>query len=75
MPTSAFPDNVDVKGLFPDELAAVLAALDAPAYRAKQLFAGMHRRLATSFAALSELPAALREALFQIGRASCRERV
>ncbi|HOF88559.1 MAG TPA: 23S rRNA (adenine(2503)-C(2))-methyltransferase RlmN [Armatimonadota bacterium] len=63
MPTSAFPDNVDVKGLFPDELAAVLAALDAPAYRAKQLFAGMHRRLATSFAALSELPAALREAL------------
>ncbi|OPZ83280.1 MAG: Dual-specificity RNA methyltransferase RlmN [bacterium ADurb.Bin429] len=63
MTTSAFPDNVDVKELFPEELAEVLAALGVPAYRAKQLFAGMHRRLATSFAAMTDLPAALRETL------------
>lgn len=55
--------NIDLKELFPEELAGVLANLGAPAYRAKQLFAWMHRRLATAFDTMTELPAALRATL------------
>ena len=53
----------DVKGLFPEELATVLEPLGAPAFRAKQLFGWMHRRLATDFAQMTDLPAALRAQL------------
>ncbi len=65
--------TIDVKGLFPDELAGVLTSLGAPAYRAKQLFAGMHRRLATSFDAMPELPAALRATLAERCRLTALE--
>lgn len=57
------PSKPDVKGLFPEELAALLAPLGAPAFRAKQLFGWMHRRLATDFAQMTDLPAALRAQL------------
>jgi 23S rRNA (adenine2503-C2)-methyltransferase len=45
------------------ELEERLAALGAPAYRARQLFAGAYRRLATDYAELTDLPAALRAEL------------
>lgn len=53
----------ELKGLFPDELAAALAPLELPAYRGKQLFSWMHRRLAPAFAVMSDLPAELRARL------------
>ena len=50
------PDTAkpDVKGLFPDELAAALEPLGVPAFRGKQLFGWMHRRLATDFARVAD---------------------
>jgi 23S rRNA (adenine2503-C2)-methyltransferase len=53
----------DLKGLFPDELALALAPLSVPAFRAKQVFRWLHQKLVTDFAAMSDLPAALRDAL------------
>jgi 23S rRNA (adenine2503-C2)-methyltransferase len=44
-------------------LAAWLAARGEPAYRADQVLAGAHRPEASSFASLTDLPRALREAL------------
>jgi len=55
--------TTDLKGLFPDELAAALAPLGAPAFRAKQLFGWLHRRLAADFAHMTDLPADLRARL------------
>lgn len=59
------PDTarIDVKGLLPDELAAVLAPLGVPAFRGKQLFGWLHRRLAREFAEMTDLPAGLRATL------------
>jgi 23S rRNA (adenine2503-C2)-methyltransferase len=45
------------------ELGAELLALGAPAYRARQLFRGLHRRHARAWGELSDVPAALRERL------------
>ncbi|MBW3612755.1 MAG: 23S rRNA (adenine(2503)-C(2))-methyltransferase RlmN [Chloroflexi bacterium] len=44
-------------------LAAWLAARGEPAYRARQILAGAHRTDAAGFADLTDLPAALRDAL------------
>lgn len=54
------PGKPDVKGMFPEELAAALSALGAPAFRGKQLFGWMHRKLAGDFAGMTDLPAELR---------------
>jgi len=53
----------DLKGLYPDELAAALAPLGAPAFRGRQLFGWMHRRLVADFAEMTDLQAALRATL------------
>ena len=53
----------DLKGLFPEELAAAVAPLGAPAFRGRQLFGWMHRRLVTDFAAMTDLPVELRARL------------
>jgi len=55
--------KLDLKGLLPDELAAALEPLGAPAFRGRQVFGWMHRRLATDFAEMTDLPAALRAKL------------
>ncbi|MCX7934206.1 MAG: hypothetical protein N3A66_02985 [Planctomycetota bacterium] len=44
-------------------LAAALAELGAPAYRGEQLWRWLHRRVADSYDAMSDLPRALRQAL------------
>ncbi len=52
-----------IKSLTLDELAARLTALGQPAYRAKQVMQWLYGKRAKSFAAMSDLPAALREQL------------
>ena len=52
-----------IKALTLDELAARLIALGQPAYRAKQVMQWLYGKRAQSFAAMSDLPAALREQL------------
>jgi 23S rRNA (adenine2503-C2)-methyltransferase len=58
----------------PEALAAWLDARGEPAYRASQILAGVHRPDATSFSDLSDLPAALRDALAAAFRFSTIER-
>lgn len=53
----------DVKGMLPEALAAALAPLGAPAFRSKQLFGWIHRKLVTDFAAMTDLPAEFRARL------------
>ena len=46
-----------------DELRALLAELGQPEYRARQVWGWVYQRLAPSFAAMTELPKALRQQL------------
>ncbi len=55
----------------PEALAAWLEARGEPAYRARQILAGVHRPETTSFEDLSDLPVALRAALSDAFRFSC----
>ena len=55
--------RLDMKTLFPEELAGAVAPLGVPAFRGKQLFGGLHRRLLPDFAGMTDLPAALRQLL------------
>ncbi len=49
--------------LAPDVIAATLAELGEPAYRARQVYEALTRGLVTDFAAVTTLPLALRQAL------------
>jgi len=53
----------DVKELYPEELTALLIAQGIPAFRSRQLFDWLHRRVVTEFPAMDNLPAALRATL------------
>ncbi len=50
----------DLKRLLPEELVAVFAEFGAPAFRARQLFAWLHRRGVTTFEAMTDQPADFR---------------
>jgi len=52
-----------IKSLTLDELARYFAAQGAPAYRAKQIIDWLYQKRATSFAAMTDLPAATRAQL------------
>ncbi|MHB9024963.1 MAG: 23S rRNA (adenine(2503)-C(2))-methyltransferase RlmN [Armatimonadota bacterium] len=52
-----------LKGLLPEEIAARLAPLGAPAFRGKQLFAWLHRRFAGSFDEMTDQPREARQLL------------
>ncbi len=52
-----------IKSLTLDDFSARLGALGQPAYRAKQVLQWLYGKRAKSFAAMSDLPAALREQL------------
>lgn len=56
-------DPTELAGRTVDELAAVLASLGEPAYRARQLARWIYQSDATSFAEMTDLPAALRALL------------
>ena len=62
-PPPTDPRPLDVAGLELAELEARLAELGAPKYHAKQIYAWVHRRGVTDFAAMSDLPKALRTRL------------
>jgi 23S rRNA (adenine2503-C2)-methyltransferase len=53
-----------------DELVEFFARDSEPAYRARQVFAGLHQRRLQSFAAMTDLPKALRAHLDAIATAS-----
>ncbi|MCD8325843.1 MAG: 23S rRNA (adenine(2503)-C(2))-methyltransferase RlmN [Lachnospiraceae bacterium] len=53
----------DLKSLPLDELTAALAALAQPPYRARQLYQWMHRKLAPSYDAMSNIPNSLKALL------------
>ena len=55
--------KTDIKSLFRDELAAKLAALGEPAYRADQILQWIYQKQAESFDQMSNLPAGLRQKL------------
>ena len=59
----ALPPLLSIKSLTLDDFAARLGALGQPAYRAKQVLQWLYGKRAKSFAAMSDLPAALREQL------------
>jgi 23S rRNA (adenine2503-C2)-methyltransferase len=50
-------------GMGSDALAAVIAELGEPAYRARQLYGWLYARRAREIAAMANLPRALRRAL------------
>ena len=53
----------DIRSLDAQELSGLLGSLGEPAYRARQLFAWLHEKNATSYGEMSNLPKALREKL------------
>lgn len=55
-------DLPDIKSMLPDELAAALAALGEPAFRAKQVFKWLNTPV-SSFEEMTNLPKSLREKL------------
>src|SRR3954463_7453350 len=55
--------RLDIAGFEMAELEARLVELGAPRYHARQIFAWIHRRGVTDFAAMSDLPKALRAQL------------
>lgn len=65
-------ERTEIKTLLPEELAAEFKAMGLPAFRAKQVFRWIHRQ-AASFAEMTDLPLALREALEQKYRFTSRK--
>jgi len=61
---------IPITGQTPEELAAALAALGEPAYRARQVFEWIHRKRVLAFQEMTNLKPALRDAL--AGRFSLR---
>jgi 23S rRNA (adenine2503-C2)-methyltransferase len=65
--------KTNIKGLDRDGLVGALRRLDQPAYRADQVLQWVYEKQADSFAAMSNLPAALRQKLtetFEFGAVS-----
>ena len=58
----------ELAGMTADELGAILASLGEPAYRGRQLARWIYQSDATSFAEMSDLPAALRAQLAERAR-------
>ena len=53
----------DLKGMLPHEMGAMLAGMGEPQYRTGQLYAWVHERGVADFAAMTDLPVALRQHL------------
>jgi 23S rRNA (adenine2503-C2)-methyltransferase len=63
VPATLQPPATDLLGLLPDELETWMAARGQPAYRARQLAGWIYEALVAEFAAMSNLPRALRDQL------------
>ena len=66
--TGAGGDKVDLKGLLPDELEALVGQWGQPVYRVKQLLAWMYGRGVSDLEAMTDLSKAFRQQLGQIAR-------
>ena len=69
--TTTTDDRIDLIGQSREELAATLAALDLPAFRARQIWHWMYHRGVTDFAEMTTLARPLREKLagrFKVAR-------
>lgn len=64
-------DKRDLLSMTKQELADAAAALGQPAYRAKQLYAWLHRARAASFDEMTDLPKEFRAALARQYRIAC----
>src|SRR5437773_3055079 len=62
--------SLHLAGLSPTELTEFVASLGEPAYRARQIFAGLHHRRLRSFDELTDLPQELRVKLSERSTAS-----
>jgi 23S rRNA (adenine2503-C2)-methyltransferase len=56
-----------LSGLFPEELEQLVLSWGEPAYRARQIFANIHRRGILDPQAMSDVPRALRDRLLHLG--------
>src|SRR5260370_19910992 len=61
---------IHLAGLSQADLTEFVESLGEPAYRARQLFAGLHQRRLRSFAEMTDLPKELRAELAERGVAS-----
>jgi 23S rRNA (adenine2503-C2)-methyltransferase len=57
------PAGPDLRSLLPDEVSRLIAGAGAPRYRAEQVFRWLHARGVESLAAMTNVPAALRDEL------------
>jgi 23S rRNA (adenine2503-C2)-methyltransferase len=57
------PECTNLVGASLEEIAAILAGLGEPSYRARQIYAGIYRRRLTSWGAFTDLARPLRERL------------
>jgi len=63
-------NTVEVLGLSKPELVSFVETIGEPAYRARQVFAGLHHRRLQSFDEMSDLPKELRTRLNEVAKAS-----
>ncbi len=63
-------EKLHLTSLSLNELAEFVASIGEPAYRAKQIFKGLHKRRLLSFDEMTDLPKAFREKLNEIATAS-----
>jgi len=61
---------VEILGLSKSELVSFVETIGEPAYRARQVFAGLHYRRLQSFDEMSDLPKELRTRLKEVAKAS-----
>ena len=61
---------VELLGLSKAELVSFVESIGEPAYRGRQIFAGLHQRRLQSFDGMSDLPKELRTRLSEVGRSS-----
>ena len=54
---------MDIRSMYREELAAVIAGMGEKPFRAKQLFSWLHEKQAASYDEMTDLPAGLRSRL------------
>ena len=55
--------QTDIRSMLPDELKKLVTGLGQPAFRAGQLFSWLHEKQVSSYAEMTNLPAAMRKTL------------
>jgi 23S rRNA (adenine2503-C2)-methyltransferase len=63
-------EKIHLTGMTPDELSGFVKEIGEPAYRAKQIFKGLHERRLRTFDEMTDLPKSFREKLNERATAS-----